>query len=98
VTLDTEASLLGPPDSLAAESHPVWKNHIYRGGRTAQGQTFALYDNGDGEFYDLAQDRFQLNNRYPTMRPALKEALTAQLRALCGAAGQAPRDAEEVRP
>ena len=74
----------------------MWKNHIFRGLRTAQNQTFALYENGDGEFYDLAQDPFQLINRYKSMRPALKDALARQLRVLRGAAGQALRNAEEL--
>ncbi|MDZ5458545.1 sulfatase family protein [Azohydromonas lata] len=94
----TEAGLLEPADGREAAAHPAWKNHIYRGLRTAGGQTFALYDNGDGEFYDLAQDPHQLVNRYKSMRPALKEALAAQLRVLRGAAGQALRNAEEVLP
>jgi arylsulfatase A-like enzyme len=96
--LGTEAGLLEPSDGREAAAHPAWKNHIYRGLRTAQGQTFALYDNGDGEFYDLTQDRHQLSNRYKAMRPALKDALSAQLRVLRGASGQALRNAEEARP
>jgi arylsulfatase A-like enzyme len=94
--LGAEAGLLEPRDGAEALSHPAWKNHLYRGLRTAQGQTFALYDNGDGEFYDLDTDRYQLVNRYKTLRPALKEALTRQLQTLRGAAGQALRNAEEA--
>ncbi|WP_169517142.1 sulfatase family protein [Azohydromonas australica] len=91
-----EEGLLEPRDGGEADTHPVWKNHIYRGLRTAQRQTFALYENGDGEFYDLAQDPFQLTNRYKSMRPALKDALARQLRVLRGAAGQALRNEEET--
>ena len=94
--LGTEAGVLEPHDGLQAEAHPVWKNHIYRGLRTAQNQTFSLYDNRDGEFYDMDTDPFQLVNRYKSMPPALKDALTKQLRVMRGAAGQALRNAEEV--
>ncbi len=92
----TEAGLLEPRDGGEVDTHPVWKNHIYRGLRTAQGQTFALYENGDGEFYDLTRDPFQLTNRFKSMRPVLRDALARQLRVLRGASGQALRNAEEV--
>ncbi|WP_157268617.1 sulfatase family protein [Azohydromonas aeria] len=97
----TEASLLEPKDAqaAAAEAAPkVWKNHIYRGLRIQSNHTFTRYENGDGEFYDMNLDPFQLTNRYRTMPAGLKAALNAQLTTLRGAAGQALRNAEETLP
>lgn len=68
----------------------------FDGLRTASGQTFALYGNGDGEYYDLGVDPYQLSNRYGSMSPTLKDALTRQLEQLRTARGQALRTAEEV--
>ena len=93
----TEAGLLEPPEAdREAAAYPVWKSHIYRGLRTASNYTFSLYENGDGEFYDLVTDQYQLVNSYKSMPPALKQKLTQQLSTLRGAAGQALRNAEEV--
>ncbi|NML17623.1 sulfatase family protein [Azohydromonas caseinilytica] len=93
----SEAGVLEPAeDREAAAANPVWKNHLYHGLRTASNYSFALYENGDGEFYDLETDPYQLANRYKSMPPALKQALTRQLRTLRGSAGQALRNAEEV--
>jgi hypothetical protein len=93
----TEAGLLEPPDPDASQTAlaPA-PAHVYRGLRTAFTSTFALYDNGDAEYYDLFLDPYQLQNRYTTMNAELKAALTAQLNAMRNASGQALRDAEEV--
>jgi arylsulfatase A-like enzyme len=85
--------------SLLLESQPPEVNSIYlayAGLRTAQRQSFVLYDSGEAEYYDLRLDPYQLQNRYDTMRVALKGALAAQVRALQDARGDALRRAEEV--
>jgi arylsulfatase A-like enzyme len=84
--------------SLLLESQPPEVNSIYlayAGLRTAQRQSFVLYDSGEAEYYDLRQDPYQLQNRYDTLRVALKGALAGQLRALRDARGDALRRAEE---
>jgi hypothetical protein len=55
-----------------------------------------LYDSGEGEYYDLDLDPYQLENRYATMSVGLKGALTQQVRTLQTAAGVTLRRAEEV--
>jgi hypothetical protein len=55
-----------------------------------------LYDSGEGEYYELGSDPWQLGNRYASMRPALKAAMTARTRTLSDAAGAALRRAEEA--
>ncbi|NML15554.1 sulfatase family protein [Azohydromonas caseinilytica] len=96
-SLRTDPGLLEPADmregSAALAPAPA---HVYRGLRTAFHSTFALYDVGDGEYYDMYLDPYQMQNRYTTMNATLKAALTAQLNAMRNASGQALRDAEEV--
>ncbi|WP_157264761.1 sulfatase family protein [Azohydromonas aeria] len=91
----TDPGLLEPPDQDAAVLAPS-PAFVYRGLRTAFGSTFALYDIGEGEYYDLYLDPYQLTNRYNGMNATLKAALTDQLNAMRNAAGQALRNAEEV--
>ncbi|WP_051242125.1 sulfatase family protein [Azohydromonas australica] len=93
----------GPPSrwrqSLLLESQPPEINGprlSYSGLRTAQRQSFVLYNSGEGEFYDLRLDPYQLQNRYDSMRVALKGALAEQVQALKNARGAALRRAEEV--
>ncbi|WP_298233284.1 sulfatase [uncultured Azohydromonas sp.] len=95
--LATEAGLLEPDDLDAAKAElaPA-PAHVYRGLRTAFNSTFALYDVGDGEYYDMYSDPYQLRNRYGSMNAALKARLAAQLQSMRNASGQALRDAEEV--
>ncbi|WP_169516965.1 sulfatase family protein [Azohydromonas australica] len=68
----------------------------YAGLRTTARQSFVLYDNGEGEFYELATDPYQLRNRYAGMPVALKGALAGQLGLLRNAGGAALRSAEEM--
>jgi arylsulfatase A-like enzyme len=85
--------------SLLLESQPPEVNSIYlsySGLRTAQRQSFVLYNSGEAEYYDLRLDPYQLQNRYDSMRVALKGALAQQVRALKDARGAALRRAEEV--
>jgi arylsulfatase A-like enzyme len=67
----------------------------YAGLRTATRQSFVIYDDGEGEYYDLGADPWQLQNRYATMPVDLKGRLTAQLDALKTAKGAALRRLEE---
>ncbi|NML18767.1 sulfatase family protein [Azohydromonas caseinilytica] len=83
--------------ALLLESQPIAPEKSFHGLRTATNRMFALYGNGDGEFYDMDVDPYQLDNRYDTMPTALKAALTKQARALRTAKGAALRAAEEVR-
>ena len=62
--------------------------------RTADDRMYAEYDTGEKEYYDLAQDYYQLDNAYPTMDPALRETLSAQLALMKDCAGEACRTAE----
>lgn len=93
----TEPGLLEPDDmnanSAALAPAPA---HVYRGLRTAFGSTFALFDIGDAEYYDLYLDPYQLQNRYSTMNAELRTALTNQLNSMRNASGAALRAAEEV--
>jgi arylsulfatase A-like enzyme len=85
--------------SLLLESQPPEVNSIYlsySGLRTVQRQSFVLYNSGEAEYYDLRLDPYQLQNRYDSMRVALKGALAQQVRALKDARGAALRRAEEV--
>ncbi|WP_066342546.1 sulfatase family protein [Azohydromonas lata] len=80
------------------ESQPPQVNSVYlsySGLRTAARQNFVLYDSGEGEYYDLAADPFQLENRYATMSDALKGELRTQVNALKTSAGAALRRLEE---
>jgi arylsulfatase A-like enzyme len=95
--LATDPGLLEPADQDAGTAAaPSTLAHVYRGLRTAFGSTFALYDIGDAEYYDLYLDPYQLQNRYSTMNAQLKTALTNQLNAMRNASGAALRAAEEV--
>ena len=85
--------------SLLLESQPPEVNSIYlsySGLRTTNHRTFALYEYGFGEYYDMRIDPYQLVNCYTTMEAKLKAALREQLRALRNASGAALRRAEEV--
>jgi arylsulfatase A-like enzyme len=82
--------------SLLLESQRISDDMEFHGLRTANNRTFALYDNGDGEFYDMDVDPYQLQNRYDTMPTALKAALTKQANTLRTATGAALRAAEEA--
>jgi arylsulfatase A-like enzyme len=86
------------PDDMNADSAALAPApaHVYRGLRTAFNSTFALYDIGDAEYYDLIVDPYQLKNRYKSMNAALKARLTDQLNAMRNASGAALRAAEEV--
>lgn len=97
-SLGTDAGLLEPTDSTAEpQSHTTdVTSLIYRGLRTAGNRTFALYENGDGELYNMHLDPYQLVNRYSSLSPSARSSLTNHLQALRAAAGQALRNAEEV--
>ena len=86
--------LLESPSSN--DSGAILRSQIYRGLRTAANQTFAIYENGDGEYYRMTPDPYQLANSYGTMDATLRASMRNQLQALRGAAGQALRAAEEV--
>ena len=82
--------------SLLLESQRIAPEMEFHGLRTANNKLFALYDNGDGEYYDMDLDPYQLDNRYDTMSTSLKAALAKQAQALRTASGAALRAAEEV--
>jgi arylsulfatase A-like enzyme len=82
--------------SLLLERQLIEDPKAFHGLRTANNRMFALYDNGEGEYYDMDVDPYQLQNRYDTMSTALKAALTRQVTTLRTATGAALRAAEEV--
>ncbi|MDZ5457634.1 sulfatase family protein [Azohydromonas lata] len=84
---------------LLLESQPPEVNSVhqaYTGLRTATQRTFVQYANGEGEYYNLYADPWQLQNRYAGLRPERRAALAAQMRALRDASGSALRRVEEV--
>lgn len=95
--LHGELGLMEPGDaSEAAEAagFAVWPDQIFAGVRTANNNTFALYDNGDGEYYDMNTDPYQLTNTYSTMPATLKKVLTNRIKLLRTATGQTLRGIE----
>lgn len=82
--------------SVLLESQRIADEKEFHGLRTETNQLFALYDNGDGEYYEMDDDPYQLSNRYAAMPDALKTALKRQAAALRNAKGAALRSAEEV--
>lgn len=82
--------------SVLLESQRIADEKEFHGLRTETNQLFALYDNGDGEYYEMGDDPYQLRNRYATMPDALKTALRRQAASLRDARGAALRTAEEV--
>jgi N-acetylglucosamine-6-sulfatase len=91
-----------PPSSwrqvFLLESQPPEVNSIYlsySGLRSAALQNFVLYNDGEGEYYELNTDPYQLQNRYATMPASLKSALRSRVEALKTSAGAALRRLEE---
>jgi N-acetylglucosamine-6-sulfatase len=103
---------------LLSESPPLgWRSrlliedfrgplHGYRGIRTAEGETYVEYQNGDKEYYDLATDPWQLGSvhRAPENAARLNE-LSAALSGLkecagasCGTAEDAPLQPASTDP
>jgi arylsulfatase A-like enzyme len=82
--------------SLLLERQLIEDAKAFYGLRTANNRMFALYDNGEGEYYDMNVDPYQLQNRHDTMSTALKASLTRQVNTLRTATGAALRAAEEV--
>lgn len=90
-------------DPLFSGSPAMWRKRLlletfdyegYSGIRTDDGKLYAEYGMGDGEFYDLSKDPYQLDNAHPTMDPALQADLSAKLAALKDCSGEACRAAE----
>ena len=48
---------------------------------------YVEWANGDREYYDLAQDPYQLENKWPSVAPDEREKLAAELRSLSDCAG-----------
>jgi arylsulfatase A-like enzyme len=85
-------------EALLLESQPPEVNSVYQaytGLRTANQRTFVQYANGEGEYYNLHADPWQLQNRYASLRPDLRAALASRMRALRDAGGTALLRAEE---
>jgi N-acetylglucosamine-6-sulfatase len=82
--------------SVLLESQRIDDEKEFHGLRTETNQLFALYDNGDGEYYEMDSDPYQLRNGYAGMPAALKAALQRQAAVLRTAQGAALREAEEA--
>jgi N-acetylglucosamine-6-sulfatase len=89
-----------PPDpaDLQAEAGAPGTAHGFSGVRTASGLTFVRYSSGEGEFYDLKSDPYQLVNRYASMPADLKQSLAHQLDSLSTGTGAHLRQAEHSVP
>lgn len=69
--------------------------HPYIGLRTPE-SVFVTYDNGEGEYYRLVPDPYQLRNGYATMDDGLKQALSIRADELAACSGAACRDIESA--
>jgi N-acetylglucosamine-6-sulfatase len=89
-----------PPDPADRQSSADAAGAVrgFSGLRTASGLSFVRYASGDGEFYDLKSDPYQLVNRYASMPADLKQRLERQLDTLSTGTGTRLREAERGVP
>jgi N-acetylglucosamine-6-sulfatase len=91
----TEDGLLEPPDPFDTLAVGI---PLYTGLRTAVGETYVSYRDGDFELYHQDADPRQMRNRYAAATQTRRAQLAAWLAALEGASGQALRNAELQPP
>ena len=74
------------------------RNPYYTGVRTASGETYAEYESGEKEYYDLATDPWQVDSAHAASENAQRlGVLSAVLSGLEGCAGGTCRQKEDAR-
>lgn len=84
---------LDPGDLPEPAPMADWKSPFI-GLRLADNRTYVEYENGEREYYDMNTDPYQLDNSYQRQPAAEMARLSAWVRRLAAASGQALRNAE----